>query len=82
MSYSPFHLHEQTGCIAATKLVWTAVILNGSGASGSYTNDGNFKSIARQYIKSFEGQKGGDNLSKPPQPPTPTTYFIISLVMP
>ena len=28
----PVVLHEQAGCIAATELVWTVVILNGSEA--------------------------------------------------
>ena len=31
-------LHEQMGYIAATKLVWTAVILNGSKVSAPLTN--------------------------------------------
>ena len=39
-------LHEQTGCIAAAKLVQTAVILNGSEASGPLTNSREFKIIA------------------------------------
>ena len=50
------------GCIAATKLVWKAVILNGSEASGSLANGiGHLKCIARQCIKSFGG--------KPSNPP-------------
>ena len=31
-------IHEQTRCIAAAKLVWAEVILNGSEASGPFTN--------------------------------------------
>ena len=31
-------LHEQTGCIGVTKIIWTVVILNGSGASGPLTS--------------------------------------------
>ena len=34
----PLVLNEQTGCTAATELVLTAVILNGSEASGPLTN--------------------------------------------
>ena len=45
-------LYEQTGWIAATKLVWTVVMLNGSEASGPLT-DGR----VRQCIKPFGGQK-------------------------
>ena len=35
LSIHPLVLHEQTGCIAATKLIWTAIVLNGSEASGT-----------------------------------------------
>ena len=48
-SLHPLVLHEQTGCIAATKLVWTAVILNGSEASGPLTNS-RAQCIARRCI--------------------------------
>ena len=49
--------HEKMGCIAETKLVWTAVILNGSDASGPFTNG---KGIENVYVvyKSFGAQNG------------------------
>ena len=50
---------EQTGCITATKLIWTVVILNGSEASGQLTNSRDLKCITRQCLKSFGGQKRG-----------------------
>ena len=51
-------LHERTGCIAATKLAWMAVVLNGSEASGPLTNSRKFKIIAGRCIKSFEAERG------------------------
>ena len=58
-------LHEQTGCIAANKLVWTVVILNGSETSGPVTSD---RALAGRYII-FLRQKGGS--SEPPRTPPP-----------
>ena len=49
---------HSAGCIAATKLIWTAVILNGSEASGLLSNVGHLKCIARRRIKYLGGQKG------------------------
>ena len=50
-------LHEQTH-IAAARLVWTAVILNCSEASGPLSNDTTHKMYSYAvYIKSFGGQK-------------------------
>ena len=52
---------RSTGCIAATKLVWTAaaaVILNGSEASAPLANGRGLKCIARRCINSFGGQRG------------------------
>ena len=46
-----------TGCIAATKLIWTAVILNGSEASGPLANGRALKCIARQCIKPFVAKR-------------------------
>ena len=51
-------LHEQTGCIAAAKLVRTAVILNGREASGPLTNSREFKIIAGWCVKSLEAKRG------------------------
>ena len=50
--------HEQTRCIAVTKLVWTAVILNGSEASRQLKAVGHLKCIAGRCIKSFRAKKG------------------------
>ena len=63
---------RSTGCIAATELVWTVVILNGSEASGPWPLARAFivKCIASsRCIKSFGGQ--GD-WSEPPR--TPPAY--------
>ena len=38
-------LHEQTGYTAATKLIWTPVIPNGSDASGPFTNGRGIKDV-------------------------------------
>ena len=57
----PLVLHEQTGCIATTKFVWTAVILNGSEASGTLTNSRAFKMwtpIAGRCMNFFEAKRG------------------------
>ena len=51
--------------VAATRLVWTAVILNSSETSGPLSN-GRILCL-EVYIKSFEGQKGGSL-----EPPLPT----------
>ena len=45
---------EQAVCIAATKLAWMGVILNGTEASGSLTMVGHLKSIARQCIRKYK----------------------------
>ena len=50
--------------IAATRLAWTAVILNSSETSGLV---GHLKCTIAVYIKSFGGQKGGS--SEPPRTP-------------
>ena len=39
----PLVILEQAGCIAATKLAWIVVIVNGSKASGPLTNGRAFK---------------------------------------
>ena len=59
---------KKTGYIAETKLIWTAVTLNGRDASGLFTNGkGIKKCMARQCtLKPFGGQKG--DLSEPPPP--------------
>ena len=49
---------EQTGSIAATKLIWTAIILNGSEASGPLTNPRALKMYSWAVYKTFWGQKG------------------------
>ena len=56
-----------TGCIAATKLIWTVVILNGSKTSGPLTSGKALKMYSWEVYKMFWGQKGG--LSKPLDPP-------------
>ena len=59
----PQSFHEKMGCIVETKLIWTAVILNGSDASGPFTNG---KEIENVYVvyKIFWSPKRG--LSEPP----------------
>ena len=42
----PQVIHKQTGCIAATKLVWTGAILKGSEASGLLTNSRAFRTYS------------------------------------
>ena len=59
----PLVLHEQTGCIAATKVVRTVVILNGSDASGPLANG----RALRMYI---DRPKGGFEWT----PLNPSTY--------
>ena len=81
---------EKAGCIAATKLAWTAVILNGSEASGPLTQTvGYLKCIARRCVKSFEGQRGGGggvrlNSLDPPSllaygPAVVALYYLIEM---
>ena len=55
--------------IAATRLAWTAVILNSSETSGPV---GHLKCTIAVYIKSFGGQKGGS--SEPLEPPQGPAY--------
>ena len=59
--YKSWPYGRSTGCIATTKLVWTAaaaVTLNGSEASAPLANGRGLKCIARRCIKSFGGQRG------------------------
>ena len=57
--------------VAATRLVWTAVILNNSETSGPLLNGRVLKMYSLEvYIKSFGGEKGGS--SEPPR--TPPAY--------
>ena len=57
--------------VAATRPVWTAVILNSSETSGPLSNGRVLKMCSLEvYIKSFGGQKGGS--LEPPQ--TPPAY--------
>ena len=77
-------LHEQVGCIAATELVWTAVIDNGSELIDQLQMVGHLKCIAIQCIKPFGGQKGCS--SEPPWIPIPPcayrpTYSLWSIVV-
>ena len=52
--------------VAATRLVWTAVILNNSETSGPLLNGRIHKMYSlKVYIKSFGGQNGGS--SNPPR---------------
>ena len=61
-------LHEQTGVhIAASKLIWTAVILNSSNASRLFTI---VEQLARWCLKSFGGQRGVR--ANPLEPPLAT----------
>ena len=58
--------------VAASRLVWTAVILNSSETSGPLSNGRVLKMCGLEvYIKSFGGQKGG-SLEPPRTPPLPT----------
>ena len=63
-------LQEQT-CIAATRLAWTAVILNSSETTSGPLPNGRalkmYYTVKAVYIKSFGGQKGGS--SEPLEPP-------------
>ena len=59
-------IYEQTR-IAATRLVWTVVILNRRETSRPLSKVGHFKCTV--CIKSFGGQKG--SLSEPPRTPLP-----------
>ena len=55
---------RSTGCIVATKLVWTAaaaVILNGSEASAPLANGRGLKCIARRCINLLEAKGGPSN---------------------
>ena len=62
------------GTVAATRLVWTAVILISSETSGPLTNGRVLKMCSLEvYIKSSGGQKGG-SLEPPRTPPTPHAY--------
>ena len=55
--------------VAATRLVWAAVILNSSETSGPLLNGRILKMYSLEvYIKSFGGQKGG-SLEPPRTPP-------------
>ena len=61
-----FHLlvfYEQTGCIAATKLVWTVVILNGSEASGHLQMYGELTFFEAKRVVRV------NSLKLPPSPP-------------
>ena len=55
----PLVLHEQTGCMAATKLVCTVLIINASEASGPLTDGRALKMDIWWHIKYFVAQKGG-----------------------
>ena len=59
-------IREQTGCIAATKLGGTVVILNSSKASGPFPNSMELYCIAGQCIKSFEAKGGSSKTSRTP----------------
>ena len=65
--HSVLVLREQI-CIAATRFVWTAVILDSTEASGPFSNGRALKMLTL-YIKSFGGQKGVQ--SNPLEPPLP-----------
>ena len=60
-------LHKQTGCVAATKLVWTALILNVSEASGPPTNGRGQMYSYRRCIYLFVR---ATPLDPPPPPPS------------
>ena len=70
--------HERTRIlrtVAATRLVWTAVILNSSETSGPLSNGRILKMCSLEvYIKSFGSQKGGS--LEPPR--TPPAYGPVS----
>ena len=51
--HSALVLHEQTGCIAAVKLVWTVVILNNSEVSGQLTSSRALKMYSWVVYKIF-----------------------------
>ena len=69
--------HEQTGCLAVTKLVWTAVILNGSEGRGPLTSGRALKMyITGRCIKSFEAKRGGRGSNETPGTPLPTGLII------
>ena len=57
-----------TGCIAATKLIWTVVILNGSEASGPLTSGRALKMYSWAVIKSFEAKEGFERTTRTPPP--------------
>lgn len=51
----PLVILEQAGWIAATKLAWTAVILNGGEASGLLTNSRAFKVWYLKFLRAKRG---------------------------
>ena len=61
--HSSVDLHEQMGCIAVTKLVWSAMILNSSMASGPLINGRALKMyswvVYCSVQKSFEAKEVG-----------------------
>ena len=63
---NPSWTNRGTG-IAASKLIWTAVILNSSDASGLFII---VEELARWCLKSFGGQRGVR--ANPLEPPLPT----------
>ena len=62
-------LREQTWCIAAIKLVWTAVILNGNEVSGPITSGRALKMYSWALYKIFRDQKGGFERTSSNTPP-------------
>ena len=63
-------LHEQMGCIAATKLVWTAVILNEVKLVDHLQSVAHLIYTAGWCIESFEAKRGVQ--AKPLNPALPT----------
>ena len=62
--------------VAATRLVWTAVILNNSETSGPLVNGRALKMYSLEvYIKSFGGERGVR--ANPLEPPLPTALLLL-----